>query len=370
MGGGNKRDDRRFESFWRYQLERVIVMEIKKTRAAVLTPAAVSFKRNYGKRNHNLVTSIVGLEILRTEGNNQINSGVSTVVNFNDKVPAYLENSWVVRNDMLSHSINSAMQYVLFSSLNLLVDAVDCYLKELSLVKNLLPDSVNEDLNNRARGMKDRHEKIETYVFSLHNKKTVDKLRLTIDSKLLHLSRQLRNGWIHSDERTIIPNLLEELLPYKDMISATYKHFSPWITCARFAEKSPLLTLKDVASLWASAERFVEQVDSMIIEENGIKETFSLVLSTYFLKQVQDRERDKDKQLELQRGCIRKFLNAKCDKIEPKLKAILEQEAGFNRQWDSEDLLKYPLGSSISSYFQWVLIADKSELEQHLMGTG
>lgn len=335
-----------------------------------MTPAAVSFKRHYGKRNHNLVTSIVGLEILRTQGKRLVSDPKTDVLNFNDQIPAYLHDSWVVSKNQFCHSINSSMQYVLFASLNLIVDAVDSYFKELSLAPSnyVLSDDLKKELNDSGRVVKDRHDILMNFLAPIVKKEDiVDQTRLIIDSNLFHLSRELRNSWIHSDERKSIEKWLAELEPYREVISLKYKHFNPWNTCFRIQEKNPSLTLKDVASLWASGERFVEQVDALLVANKGINEFFSCLMASYFSKLVSSDIIDSTELKRLQVGRVRKFINDDRSKVIKKVKTIFEEKAGFNRQWTLENLLNYPLGFSVDSYFEWVLNASNKELEGHLM---
>ena len=226
------------------------------------------FKKQIGQANHFLITILIGL--------NEVRKGTA-------KKPDTMDVFWNPK-DFNASAIRSEA-YALNSSLAWVIDNFDAYVQNCNRNPRLIE---NKELLNEINRAKHR---VNDKFIALYNKySSVETLKLY--GSLVALGIQWRNNTTHSEAQNDLDKEYENILWtnkewYQNNccnldIERAYDSFKK--------HKTP--TLKEVASIIKSVSRFVEIVDTELINELDIERYIREIFEEHF--KVNNDSNDKD----------------------------------------------------------------------------
>ena len=221
--------------------------QTKDMRVKVVHSKAIKlFKKQIGQANHFLITILVGLtEVAKGTVNK----------------PATMNVMWNPQDPKVS-SLRS-MRYALNSSLAWAVDNLDGYIQMCRRKPSLIPIDILSKIDEADRSV---YEK-----FCVLSEKYEDKGDLILYGALVSLAIQWRNITTHSNADNELDKKSQKiLLDNSDWYKNNFKHLDVDTALKRFRRHSNP-SLKEVASMIKAISRFVEEVDTCLINDVDIE---------------------------------------------------------------------------------------------------
>lgn len=214
-----------------------------------ISPARRHFKKRIGQVNHFLITTLVGLDIVKKGG---------------CSLPEEFKTSWNPQN--VERSADRSVRFILDASLSWVVDNLDSYFVEAARKPSIIEDEdLLNDYNGTGRSVNKRFELF--YNKAKEENKNIDKY-----AALVEVAIQWRNNTVHFGADNILkPEYKSILQQNKEFYHTEFRHLDIDEMLASFDAKDGHPTFKEVASMINAIHSFVECVDVFLLDRLNVE---------------------------------------------------------------------------------------------------
>lgn len=239
-------------------------MKLTMTIGFEMTPALIGFRRQVGATNQSLHALIVGLETLKEADPVR----PADLIFLSWQKPATPE-QW-----------NDARAFALKSAMIVTIDALDHYLRVLSRIDELVPDTLHDKLNGRKAPGDVRRPTLYERLDALHKAFPGARAEHVL---VMNLLANWRNRFAHGDYKFALTDKECEALA-KTAAFFRQNHGGADIQAAldRYT-RGQAPTLRDLSTLIASAQRLVRDLDATILHRQGDAD-YAVALVRYLLE--------------------------------------------------------------------------------------
>lgn len=223
--------------------------------------ALKEFKKELGSANQYLITILLGLDDIKTQGNNF-------------KKPDSFSTTWSPIN--VETTCKRSREYVIKSSLSWVVDCLDMYFSLCHRKPTIIED---ENLKKKMdKAGQHVSEKFESF-YTILNCRDKD---IEIYGALVALTIQWRNNTTHHfASNNVSDHYIQILHKYKDLY---YKEFCALDinTMITHFNDNEVPTFKDMASIIRGTQKFIYKVDSILISSLNKQRYIKDIISNYY----------------------------------------------------------------------------------------
>lgn len=213
-----------------------------------ISPARRHFKQRIGQVNHFMITTLVGLDGVKT-GKYTLSDEFKT--------------SWNPRD--INRSVERSVRFVLDSTLSWVIDNLDSYFIEAVRKPSIIEsESLNAEYNKAERSVNKRF-------LAFYNEAKKEDGELEIYASLVALAIQWRNKTVHFGADNIIDPEFEEILKAnKELYFREFRHLNIVDTLKSFKNDGHP-SFKEVASMIHGIHKYVECVDRFLLSHLNLE---------------------------------------------------------------------------------------------------
>ncbi|MBQ9230706.1 MAG: hypothetical protein IJ190_05920 [Prevotella sp.] len=214
-----------------------------------ISPARRHFKQRIGQVNHFLITTLIGLDGVKSK---------------KFTLPEEFSTSWNPRN--VERSAERSIRFILDASLSWVVDNLDSYFVEASRKPSIIGSKeLNEGYTKADRSV---NKRFGLFYHEARRTTNIDKY-----AALVALAIQWRNNTVHYGANNELDDEYRSLLvQHKDYYMGEFRHLDVEEMLKSFDSKDGHPTFKEVTSMINAIHKYVECVDEHLLKSLDLEQ--------------------------------------------------------------------------------------------------